>query len=103
MSIAILEKCIDNVMDVESHMDEVAREKLSLLVKDLEEAMMTIFIKTADAKPFLERCLKASQIVKEVVEKNGCWNEDTQKVFAKFDKAVSKLHSTIMVRTQRAT
>jgi len=103
MSIAILEQCIDNVTAVESHMDESAKEKLALLVGDLEEAMMTIFVKTADAKPLLERCLTSSVIVRETVERDNCWNEGSQKMFTKFDRAVSKLNSTIMVRTQRAT
>jgi hypothetical protein len=103
MSIAILEQCIGNVSAVENHMDESAKEKLAILVGDLEEAMMTIFVKTADAKPLLERCLTSSEVVREAVERDDCWTEDSQKMFAKFDKAVSKLNSTIMVRTQRAT
>jgi hypothetical protein len=103
MSIAILEECIDNVTAAADHMDEAASEQLALLVKDLEDAMLTIFVKTAEAEPLLERCQAASLAVKEVVAREDGWGENAKKAFAKFDKVVSKLRSTIMVRTQRAT
>ena len=103
MSITVLEECIDNITAVADHMDETANEQLSLLVKDLEDAIMTIFVKTAEAKPLLERCRAASLAVKEAVTSEDGWGENAKKTFGKFDKAVSKLRSTIMVRTQRAT
>jgi hypothetical protein len=103
MSIAILEECIETVTAVAEHMDEASSEQLPLLVKDLEDAMMTIFVKTAEARPLLERCQAASLAIKEAVETEDGWGESARKAFGKFDKAVSKLRSTIMVRAQRAT
>ena len=103
MSIAILEECIENINAVASHMDEASSEQLPLLVKDLEDAMLTIFVKTPEARPLLERCQAASLAIKEAVETENGWSESAQKAFGKFDKAVSKLRSTIMVRTQKAT
>jgi hypothetical protein len=103
MSITILEECIDNTTAVADYLDEAASEQLALLIKDLEDAMMTIFVKTAEAKPLLERCQAASLAVQEAVASEDGWGENAKKAFGKFDKAVSKLRSTIMVRTQRAT
>ena len=103
MSIALLEECINTVTAVADYMDEAASEQLPLLVKDLEDAMLTLFVKTAEAKPLLERCQAASLAVKEAAASQDGWNESARTAFQKFDKAVSKLRSTIMVRTQRAT
>jgi hypothetical protein len=103
MSTTLLEKCIDNISAVADLMDEAAREQLPLLVKDLEDAMLTIFVKTVEAKPLLERCQAAALAVKEAAASEGGWGEDARSAFKKFDKSVAKLRSTIMVRTQRAT
>ena len=77
-------------------------EEMQLLIKDLEEAKTTLFVRTAEARPMLERCASAADALKAAVGGSG-WNDAAETAFADFERAVSKLRNTILVRTQRAT
>ena len=103
MSLNLLEESISNAKAIVIKAEDKDQKELSLLIKDLEEARLTIFVKTADAKPFLERCRETSSNLKAVVEDKNIWNEDAKKAFSAFERAVSKLRNTILVRTQKAT
>lgn len=103
MSLRLLEESISNTKAVIETAGEKDQKELLLLIKDLEEAQLTIFVKTADAKPFLERCQKTSIRLKAVVEANDMWGEEANKAFSEFERAVAKLRNTILVRTQKAT
>ena len=103
MSLRLLEESISNAMAVVDTVEDKDRKELSLLIKDLEEARLTIFVKTGDAKPFLERCQKTSSELRAKVEADNIWDEDAKKAFSGFERAVSKLRNTILVRTQKAT
>ncbi len=73
-------------------------------MKDLEEARLTIFVKTKEAAPFLERCAETSEALKLRALDGASSDDDMLKAtFSAFEKAVMKLRNTIMVRTQRAT
>jgi hypothetical protein len=103
MSIKRLEESIRNAKAIVTKAGDKDQKELTLLINDLEEARLTIFVKTADAKPFLERCHETSGKLKAVVEDQNSWNEETKKAFSAFERAVSKLRNTILVRTQKAT
>jgi hypothetical protein len=77
-------------------------EELQLLIKDLEEAKTALFVRTAEAKPMLERCAGAAAALKAAAGGSG-WNDAAETAFGDFERAVSKLRNTILVRTQRAT
>jgi hypothetical protein len=77
-------------------------EEMQLLIKDLEEAKTTLFVRTAEAKPMLERCAGAAAALKAAAGGSG-WNDAAETAFGDFERAVSKLRNTILVRTQRAT
>jgi len=81
----------------ESHAEEI-----KLLIKDLEEAKTTLFVRTAEAKPMLERCARAAEALREVAGAQT-WGDTAETAFGDFERAVSKLRNTILVRTQRAT
>ena len=78
-------------------------KELQLLIKDLEEAKQTIFVKTADAKPFLKKWQDQVKTLRAAVEHENSWGEESKKAFSGFERAVSKLRNTILVRTQQAT
>lgn len=103
MSGALLEEAIVSARAVMDKAKGEAQQELALLIKDLEEAKITVFVKTAEAKPLLERCQRAAKALKEAVEREGAWGDEANRAFSSFERAVSKLRSTIMVRTQRAT
>ncbi|CAB1081014.1 hypothetical protein JY97_04455 [Alkalispirochaeta odontotermitis] len=103
MSIAQLEKILTDAKAILDDADEDDRKELLLLIKDLEEAKQTIFVKTADAQPFLERCQDQASALKAAVGHEGRWGEESKKAFSSFERAVSKLRNTILVRTQHAT
>jgi hypothetical protein len=103
MSIAKLEEILTDARFVMDKAEGGDRKELSLLIKDLEEAKQTIFVKTADAKPFLENCQDKVKTLKTAVESEKSWGGDSKKAFSRFGRTVSKLRNTILVRTQRAT
>jgi hypothetical protein len=76
------------------------QEELRLLIKDLEEAKATLFVRTAEAKPIIERCWRAVEALKAAAPAGG---EGAENAFGDFEQAVGKLRNTILVRTQRAT
>lgn len=78
------------------------REELRLLINDLEEASTTVFVRTAEAGPLVERCLASAKALRQAVDAQG-WGDEAAAAFAEFERAVGKLRNTIMVRTQRAT
>ena len=100
---ALLEEVIADAQAVMEKAEDEARKELVLLIKDLEEAKMTVFVKTAEAKPLLERCQETAKALKQAVEREGAWSDEATGAFSSFERAVSKLRNTIMVRTQRAT
>jgi hypothetical protein len=76
------------------------QEEMRLLVKDLEEAQTTLFVRTSEAKPMIERCWRTAEALKAAAPAGG---EAAENAFGDFEQAVSKLRNTILVRTQRAT
>ena len=103
MSIAKLEEILTDARDILDKAEEDDRKELLLLIKDREEAKQTIFVKTADAKPFLKNCQDKVRALKAAVEHEDSWGEEAKKAFSGFERTVSKLRNTILVRTQRAT
>jgi hypothetical protein len=103
MSIAQLEEILTDAKVILDKAEEEDRKELLLLIKDLEEAQQTIFIKTADAKPFVKNCQDRVRALKAAVEHENSWGEESKEAFSSFERAVSKLRNTILVRTQRAT
>ena len=103
MSIAQLEEILIDAKAILDKAEEDDRKELVLLIKDLEEAKQTIFVKTADAKPFLKNCQDKVRTLKAAVEHENSWGEESKKAFSGFERMVSKLRNTILVRTQRAT
>ena len=103
MSIAQLEEIITDAKVILDKAEEDDRKELLLLIKDLEEAKQTIFVKTADAKPFLKNCQDKVRTLKAAVEHENCWGKESKEAFSGFERTVSKLRNTILVRTQRAT
>ena len=103
MSIAQLEEILTDAKNILDEAEEDDRKELLLLIKDLDEAKQTIFVKTADAKPFLKNCQDKVRTLKAAVEHENNWGEESQEAFSGFERAVSKLRNTILVRTQQAT
>ena len=103
MSIAQLEEILTDAKVILDKAEGDDRKELLLLIKDLEEAKQTIFVKTADAKPFLKNCQDKVRALKAAVEHENSWGEESKEAFSGFERAVSKLRNTILVRTQRAT
>jgi len=103
MSIAQLEEILTDAKVILDKAEEGDRKELLLLIKDLEEAQQTIFVKTADAKPFLKNCQDKVRTLKTAVEHENSWGEESKEAFSGFERTVSKLRNTILVRTQRAT
>jgi hypothetical protein len=94
---------IQQVINVALGLDPAAvgehLEEFQLLVKDLEESKTTLFIRTAEAKPMVERCWRAVELLKSAQP----GSEEANEAFDDFEQAVGKLRNTILVRTQRAT
>jgi hypothetical protein len=103
MSIAQLEEILTDAKVILDKAEENDRKELLLLIKDLEEAKQTIFVKTAEAKPFIENCQDKVRALKAAVENENSWGDESKKAFSGFERTVSKLRNTILVRTQRAT
>jgi hypothetical protein len=98
-----LEEILTDAKAILDKAGEDDRKEMSLLIKDLEEVKQTIFVKTADAKPFLKGCQDRVKALKTAVESENGWGEECREAFSAFERAVSKLRNTILVRTQRAT
>jgi hypothetical protein len=103
MSIAQLEEIITDAKVILDKAEEDDRKELLLLIKDLGEAKQTIFVKTVDAKPFLKNCQDKVRELKAAVEHENSWGEESKAAFSGFERTVSKLRNTILVRTQQAT
>jgi hypothetical protein len=95
----LIQQVIDMALSLDPAMAGAHKAELQLLVKDLEEAKTTLFIRTAEAKPMLERCWRAVQSLKSA--QSG--SKEANNAFDDFEQAVSKVRNTILVRTQRAT
>ncbi|UCH22913.1 MAG: hypothetical protein JSU83_06810 [Deltaproteobacteria bacterium] len=90
-------KSVVNQADAEDH------KELVLLIKDLEEAKLSLFVRTAEAKPLLLGCHEAVvDLNRKIQEENG-WGKNAKAAFQVFQNRVSKLRNTILVRTQKAT
>lgn len=103
MSVAPIEEIIEKAEAFRNKAEGDDQEELYLLLKDLEEAKLSVFVKTAEARPLLERCHTAVDELGTAISDEGIWGEKTKSAFSVFQKAVSKLRNTLMVRTQRAT
>ena len=103
MSVAPIEEIIEKAEAFRNKAEGDDQKELSLLIKDLEEAKLSVFVKTADAKPLLERCHRTVEEIGAAKEEEGMWGDKTKSAFSAFQKAISKLRNTLMVRTQRAT
>ncbi|MBW2059889.1 MAG: hypothetical protein JRJ26_20595 [Deltaproteobacteria bacterium] len=103
MGADLLEAAIADARAAADNAGEEVERELPLLIGDLEEARLTVFVKTAEAKPLLERCERAARALKEAVEAEATWGDKARDAFASLERAVSKLRNTILVRTQRAT
>lgn len=100
--VELLQQAIDSAQSTMTAVPESQRKDMELLIEDLEESKTTIFVRTAEAKPMIERCVRAAEILKTVVDSGG-WTEDAPVALEQFERGVSKLRNTILVRTQRAT
>jgi len=96
----MLQQVIEAARGLQSVVAAPHQEEMRLLVKDLEEAQTTLFVRTAEAKPMIERCWRAAEALKATGPAGG---EAAENAFGDFEQAVSKLRNTILVRTQRAT
>ena len=103
MSISQIEEIVTDAKVILDKAEDDDRKELLLLIKDLEEAQQTIFVKTADAKPFLKNCQDKVRALQAAVEHENSWGEESKKAFSGFERTVSKLRNTILVRTQKAT
>ena len=103
MSMAQLEEILTDARCIVDKAEAGDRKELLLLIRDLEDAQQTIFVKTADAGPFLKNCQEKVRALKAAVELENSWGEKTKAAFSGFERTVSKLRNTILVRTQRAT
>ena len=95
----LFQQVLDAAINLEKVVASQHQEEMRLLVKDLEEAKTTLFIRTAEAKPMVERCWRAVESLKSA--QTG--SNEAEEAFGDFEQAVSKLRNTILVRTQRAT
>ncbi len=95
-------QAIETAQAAASGIPEAHKNEFDLLVKDMLDAKGSLFVRTAEAKPLLERCLQAAQTLQAGVGRPG-WDEAAEGAFGDFERAVSKLRNTILVRTQRAT
>lgn len=103
MSIALIEEIIEKAKAFKSKAEGDDQKELSLLIKDLEEAKQSVFVKTAEARPLLERCHRTVDELRAARDEEGMWGGKTKSAFSAFQKSVSKLRNMLMVRTQRAT
>ena len=103
MSITQLEEILTDAKVILDKAEGDDHKELLLLIKDLEEAQQTIFVKTADAEPYLKNCQEKVRALIAATEHENSWGEESQKAFSAFERTVSKLRNTILVRTQRAT
>ena len=103
MSLAQLEEILTDARSILDIAEADDRNELVLVIKDLEEAKQTIFVKTADAEPFLNNCQDKITALKTAVAHENSWGEASRKAFSGFERTVAKLRNTILVRTQRAT
>ncbi len=96
----LLQQVIEAARGLQAAVAAPHQEEMRLLVKDLEEAQTTLFVRTSEAKPMIERCSRAAEALKAAGPTGG---EAAENAFGDFEQAVSKLRNTILVRTQRAT
>lgn len=95
----LFEQVLETAKSLEGEVATSHQEEMKLLIKDLEEAKTALFIRTAEAKPMIERCWRAVEVMKTA----QAGSQEAEDSFNDFEGAVSKLRNTILVRTQRAT
>jgi len=103
MSVVLIEEINKKAKAFEDKADGDDQNELSLLIKDLEEAKLPVFVKTTEARPLLERSHRAVIDLEVAVAGVDNWSANVKSTFSTFQRAVSKLRNTLMVRTQRAT
>ena len=96
MSAALIEETIAAARTAQEAVDRADQKELALLINDLEEAEFTVFVKTAEARPLLERCRDAATALAAAVKEEGGLGEGARKSFSSFERAVSKLRNTIL-------
>lgn len=95
----LFQQLLETAIALENKVADEHKEEMKLLIKDLEDAKTTLFIRTAEAKPMIERCWRAVETMKASAD----GSEEAEQGFNDFEQAVGKLRNTILVRTQRAT
>jgi hypothetical protein len=60
----LFEQVLETAISLETSVADPHKEEMKLLVKDLEEAKTTLFIRTAEAKPMVERCWRGLEAMK---------------------------------------
>ncbi len=99
---SVLQQAIEAAQRALPAVPENHKEEMGLLIRDLEESRTALFVRTAEARPMLERCANGAQALAAAAERPE-WDEGAENAFREFERAVSKLRNTILVRTQRAT
>jgi len=97
--LTLFQQLFEAATNLQTSVASLHQEEMRLLVKDLEEAKKALFIRTAEAKPMIERCWRAALEMKAA----PAGSTEAEDAFGDFEQAVSKLRNTILVRTQRAT
>lgn len=98
----LIQQAIDAAQFVLETTPENNKKEMRLLINDLQEAEVTVFVRTTEARAMIENCASAAEALKEIVTTKG-WGDEAVVVFARLERAIGKLRSTILVRTQRAT
>ncbi len=80
MSLILIEETITSAETVMEKAGGQDQAELALLIKDLQEAKSTIFVKTKEAGPFLERCHKAVGALTAAVDSEGLWGDERKTI-----------------------
>jgi hypothetical protein len=100
---SLTEETLAIAKSVANKADAEDQKELLLLIKDLEEAKLSLFVRTGEAKPLLLGCHAAVVDLNRKIQEEDGWGKNAKAVFQIFQNHVSKLRNTILVRTQKAT
>ncbi len=103
MNTALIEETVAMAKSIANQIDVEDQKELLLLIKDLEEAKLSLFVRTGEAKPLLLGCHAAVVDLNRKIQEEGGWGKNAKAAFQIFQNRVSKLRNTILVRTQKAT
>lgn len=100
----LLQQAIEDLEAVVTVLPEAHRQEAQLLIKDLEDARKTVFVRTVEGRSMVEKCAASARVLRQIIDRRGWrWNDETAASFTELEQAVRKLRNTILVRTQRAT